>query len=186
MIELTQIKSSDQIKSLRGQLNTAFSEIVSDQPFVGQVINPSITFHSEDDAQVGAVTASNIAGHIFALCFPESNGVYIADVFGAIEFDYPALTATPAVMKIDVPTVKMPTRTANISTFVSPTHLGFTGFIVPEISNYLTGVSDTNTITTKNQLYVLTKNKTLSVADFAMIEEHDNTCNLIYLVSAPQ
>ena len=40
MIKLTNIKPTDTIKQLRGQINTMQNEIMADQPFVGALVNP--------------------------------------------------------------------------------------------------------------------------------------------------
>lgn len=135
MIELEQIKKTDPIKSLRGQLNTAFNEIVTDQPFVGQVINPSIDLFAVDSlgkpTQVGAIRAGTLSKYpLYALCFPESNGVYIATLYGC--FNGMAIsvetTSEPHMAVIDIPTIKLPTREGNISTFVPASHFGFTQY----------------------------------------------------------
>lgn len=124
MIELSQIKTTDTIGQLRGQLNTAFNEIQTDQPFIGRVVNPSINFYARSGTLVEAVTASFLSNQrIYALCFPESNGIFVAKVYGflrfvidsAVEFDH---------FTIDVPSIKLPTRDSPISTFVPPQHLG--------------------------------------------------------------
>lgn len=125
MIELTQIKTTDALGQLRGQLNTAFTEIQTDQPFVGLAVNPSINFYNNDDSLVGALTASSLTNaRLYLLCYPESNGVFVANVWGRISFKSPLTNANVHRIVIDVPAVKLPTRDATVSTFVSPDHLG--------------------------------------------------------------
>lgn len=127
MIELTQVKNTDKLGQLQGILNTAFSEIKTDQPFIGKVVNPSINMYTQnpDDGSYvlnQAITASAIMGNLYALCFPESNGVFVANVFGHLRFNFIGLMLARLV--VDVPSVKLATRDANVGTFVSPSHLG--------------------------------------------------------------
>lgn len=188
MIELTQIKTSDQIKALRGQLNTAFGEIVSDQMIIGNVVNPSIAIYDEDyETQIGAVTASSISGLILAVCMPESNGVFIADLFGHIEFPTPTLTtsATAAILKIDIPSVHLPSRTSNVSTFVTPQHLGYGGCIPESMKPVLTELAEGNCLTQLNRLAVV-YGGTNAQSTMGIIEEHDSTCNYLLPISLPR
>lgn len=127
MIELTQVKNTDKLGTLQDILNTAFSGINTDQPFIGKVVNPSInmyTYNRDTGAFVldQAITASAITGNLYAVCFPESNGVFVAKVFGHLSFDFESLMLARLV--VDVPSVKLATRDANVGTFVSPSHLG--------------------------------------------------------------
>ena len=123
MIELTNIKTTDTFGQLRGQINTMQNEIMADQPFVGYVMNPSIRFFA-DNSLVNSVTASDLATQrLLALCFPESNGVFIASLFGGIHFVYTADFSFNRIV-IDIPGIKLATRDAVIGTFVSPHHLG--------------------------------------------------------------
>lgn len=123
MIELTNIKPTDRVKQLRGQINAMQNEIMADQPFVGYVINPSIEFF-KGVSLVGSVTASAIATQrLLALCFPESNGVFVARLFGGIRFIYTADFSFDNIV-IDIPGIKLATRDAVIGTFISPNHLG--------------------------------------------------------------
>lgn len=126
MIELTQIKNTDKLGQLQGILNTAFSDITTDQPFIGKVVNPSINMYTRDDygeyVLNQAITASAITGNLYAVCFPESNGVFVAKVFGHLSFGFSTLILNRLV--VNVPSVKLATRDANVGTFVSPSHLG--------------------------------------------------------------
>lgn len=129
MIELTQIKKTDTIKQLRGQLNTAFSEIMSDQMVIGKAMGVSVNLYSNIDNStlVGAITASNVGGDIWLLCLPESNGVYVAGAFGFLyNKDVITVTKLPTSLEIDIASVKLPNRDAAVSTFVTPEHMGFT------------------------------------------------------------
>ena len=123
MIKLTNIKTTDRVKQLRGQINTMQNEIMADQPFVGYVMNPSIEFFN-GVSLVSSVTSSALATQrLLALCFPESNGVFVASLFGGIRFQYTADFSFDSVV-IDIPGIKLATRDAVIGTFVSPKHLG--------------------------------------------------------------
>lgn len=124
MIELTNIKATEQMWQLRGQINTAQNEIMADQPFIGVAVNPSINFF-KDGTLVSAITASKIANErIYALCFPESNGIFVAKFYGTIKF-IPDEDTQTNTFTINVPSIKIPTRDSTIGTFVSPAHFGF-------------------------------------------------------------
>ena len=129
MIQLEQIPLSDKLGNLRKRINTMVNEINTNQMVVGQVMNPSITFLNEGK-QVGAIAASNLSGtELYALCMPESNGVYISQVFGVLRSSYSTpgvCTETPASIAVDIPAVKLPNRDAVVSTFVTPEDLSFT------------------------------------------------------------
>lgn len=123
MIELTNIKTTDKFRLLRGQINTMQNEIMADQPFVGYVMNPSIKFF-KINTLVGSVNASDLATQrLLALCFPDSNGVFVARLFGGFRFVYTADFSFDSIV-IDIPGIKLATRDAVIGTFVSPMHLG--------------------------------------------------------------
>lgn len=126
MIKLTNIKTTDKIKQLRGQINTMQNEIMADQPFVGKAVNPSITFHKNDGTQTGSLTDSDIVGKLLLLCLPESNGVFIAQAFGFIHSNK-VLTITDedntAWAAVNIPAVSILTRDTNISAFVTPQKL---------------------------------------------------------------
>ena len=124
MIELTNIKATNTVGQLRGLINTMQNEIMADQPFIGVAVNPSINFFN-NGALVSAITASKIANErIYALCFPESNGIFVAKFYGTIKFA-PNEDAQTNMFTINVPSIKIPTRDSTIGTFVSPAHFGF-------------------------------------------------------------
>lgn len=124
MIELANIKATDTVGQLRGQINTMQNEIMADQPFIGVAVNPSINFFN-NGTLVSAITASMIANErIYALCFPESNGIFVAKFYGTIKF-IPDDDAQTNTFTINVPSIKIPTRDSTIGTFVSPAHFGF-------------------------------------------------------------
>lgn len=127
MIELSQIQNTSKLKELRGQINTMVDEINSNQMVIGQVLNPTakIEYHRGSNPIVDVSLELN---QLFALCMPKSNSVYVAQVFGNI-FG----TATTdnnstdfAAVSIVIPAIKLPNRTAEVSSFVTPGSLGFT------------------------------------------------------------
>lgn len=124
MIELKQIKKTDPIKSLRGQLNTAFNEIQSDQPLVGMCMNPSVNIYDDHHRLVQGVTASNVNNYLRALILPENNGAYVYSVKGNIDLSINVSEIARNMFEIcvDVPAIKAAGKT--YSTFVSPSHLG--------------------------------------------------------------
>lgn len=124
MIELEQVKKTDPIKMLRGQLNTAFNEIQSDQPLVGMCMNPSVNIYDDHHRLVQAVTASNVNNYLRALILPENNGAYVYSVKGNIDFSINVSDSAHDMFEIcvNVPAIKAAGKT--YSTFVSPSHLG--------------------------------------------------------------
>lgn len=126
MIELEQIKKTDPIKMLRGQLNTAFNEIVADQPMMGACLNPSMTFYL-NDTLVGSVTAAYVTNHLSALVLPENNGCYVAAFHGSIwclGTQISGARGTFNQIKVDIPAIKCANASASYTTFLTPKHLG--------------------------------------------------------------
>lgn len=129
MIELTQIKLTDTVKMLRGQLNTAFSEIQNDQMVVGKAMGVSVNLYShlDNSTLVGAITASNVLGDLWLLCLPENNGVYVAGAFGTVSNPDPVtVTGEANSFEIDIASVLLPNRGVAVNTFIPPEHMGFT------------------------------------------------------------
>lgn len=127
MIELEQIKKTDPIKSLRGQLNTAFSEIVADQPMVGACLNPSVGLYNASGALLASVTASNVMNGLNAVVLPEKNGCFVLGFTGLIQFDRSGMaTDANTVNKIvvDIPAIKAANASAPYTSFLTPDHLG--------------------------------------------------------------
>lgn len=127
MIELSQIQNTSKLKELRGQINTMVDEINGNQMVVGQVLNPRVTISYLHGNNL-EVDVSLELNQLFALCMPKSNSVYIAQMFGTI---YGRATTDNkrddfAAVSIIIPAVKLPNRTAEVSSFVTPGSLGFT------------------------------------------------------------
>lgn len=181
MIKLTNIKTTDKIKQLRCQINTMQNEIMADQPFVGTLVNPSINYYTFDGnnyALVATNTAITVKSSLTALCFPESNGVFVAGVWGMIkvmdEPHYVGDDTSYRLVAISVPAIKLATMSTNISTFVSCNHLGLpsldpiAGFTTKPLQANITDI-----------MFVNSGNGTNRVTP--RIEQGDNICNIIFL-----
>lgn len=127
MIELSQIPNTSKLKELRGQINTMVDEINGNQMVVGQVLNPTVTINYLHGTNLD-VDVSLELNQLFALCMPKSNSVYIAQVFGSI---FGSATTDNkrddfSAVSIIIPAVKLPNRTAEVNSFVTPGSIGFT------------------------------------------------------------
>lgn len=180
MIELTQVKNTDKLGQLQGILNTAFSEIQTDQPFVGVCQNISINFYNSNQLAL-AVTASELTDEkLYALCYPESNGVFIAKVFGSLQTTISTSSSvTTDKIVIDVPTVKLPTRDSSMSTFVSPSHLGLAPAASP--GDQITGPN----VIAIGHCWISDLAGNLDAHSRVTIEQHNTTCNVNLLPYLP-
>lgn len=125
MIKLTNIKTTDTLRQLRGQINAMQNEIMADQPMIGACLNPTVNLYS-GPTLVGAVTASNMGScYLSALIFPENNGCFVAGIIGHCEWDggseIPECTFNK--LTIDIPSIKAPNGTIHTS-FLPPEHFG--------------------------------------------------------------
>lgn len=128
MIGLTQIKTTDTLSQLRGQLNTAFNEIQNDQMVVGKAMGVSVNLYSKLDNStlVGTITASNVLGDLWLVCLPENDGVYVAGAFGTVSNTDPVtVTGEANSFEINVASVLLPNRGVAVSTFIPPERMGF-------------------------------------------------------------
>lgn len=130
MIELTNIKATDTVGQLRGQINRMQNDIMTYQPMIGHCVNLIGNLFSGENP-VADLSGSKIKGTLFALIFPENNGCFVADIIGQIilrgniipivQFDK---------LTIRIPAIKAPdSTTGSITTynsFLSPSHLGIT------------------------------------------------------------
>ena len=180
MINLTNIKTTDTIKQLRGQINAMQNEIMADQPFVGSLVNPSINYYAFDGDNytlVATNAAIEVESSLTALCFPEGNGVFVAGVWGMIkvaaEPHYVGSGRDYMLVSISVPAIKLATMADNISTFVScmnlglPTIGGMPGFTTKPVQ---ANIADIMFIKSNNSANQVTPS----------IEQGDNTCNIIF------
>lgn len=180
MIELTNIKPTDRIKQLRGQINTMQNEIMADQPFVGTLVNPSINYYSFDGDNytlVATNSAITVQSSLTALCFPESNGVFVAGVWGMIkamtEPQYVGSDRTYMLVSISVPAIKLATMSTNISTFVSCERLGLPS--AGGIPGFTTKPMQANIA---DIMFVKSNNSYSQVTP--SIEQGDDACNIIF------
>lgn len=135
MIELSQIPNTSKLKELRGQINTMVDEINGNQMVIGQVFNPTAKIMNGGNDIIDTITPSQwLINQLFAVCMPESNGVYVAQLFGTL-VSYTAATEPIYQVSISIPAVKLPSREAEVSTFVTPEHLGFKGRYTGLITN---------------------------------------------------
>lgn len=180
MIKLTNIKPTDKFKLLRGQINTMQNEVMANQPFVGALVNPSIKYYSFDDGNytlVATNSAIEVESNLTALCFPESNGVFVAGVWGMIkvmaEPHYVGSDIGYMLVAISVPAIKLATMSTNISTFVSCNHLGLPR--LDPIPGFTTKPMQANIA---DIIFVKSNNSASQVT--TSIEQGDNICNIIF------
>nr|DAL21696.1 MAG TPA_asm: hypothetical protein [Caudoviricetes sp.] len=124
MIELTNIKATDTVGQLRGQINTMQNEIMADQPMIGACINPSVDLYNRNTL-VSSVTAQNVTNYLNAVILPENNGCFVLGFTGVIQFRSLA-TEAPVVdrISIDIPAIKAVNASASYTSFLTPDHLG--------------------------------------------------------------
>lgn len=123
MIELDLIKTSDKASSLRGQLNTAFSEIMTNQAMIGTPVGATVKAYL-GSVLVTTINMDNLHEKIYFDCLPEPNGVFVSAVHGGIYFS--SLSSAVSNIEITVPAIKLPSRDTTISTFVKPEDLDIT------------------------------------------------------------
>lgn len=137
MIELANIKATDTVRQLRGLINTMQNEIMSDQPFIGRAFNATANIY-KGVTLIDTITADdmNALNYIYALCFPENNGVFVSKVWGLVNLPITNTGHKYDGITIDIPTIKLATRDSTIGTFVPPEHLNLTDPIDGEHSTY--------------------------------------------------
>lgn len=147
MIELTNIKTTDTVKQLRGQINRMQNEIMANQPSIGRAFNPSVKVYFSNASVVTIPPEGMQDDYIYALCFPEKNGVFVSKVWGT--FYLPGIGTVNDhydTVEIEIPAIKLSTRDAIISTFVAPEHFGLaaperTHEVTNNISHILEGTT---------------------------------------------
>lgn len=122
MIELELIKTSDKLSGLRKQLNTAFSEVMTDQAMIGTPSGASVKAYL-GSVLVTTIDSASLQETLYFDCLPESNGVFVSAIHGSMYVSFPSAVSN---IEITVPAIALPTRDATVSTFVSPAHLGIT------------------------------------------------------------
>lgn len=192
MIELTNIKTTDQLKQLREQINTMQDEIMAHQPFVGVPVNPSVKYYKASTPTVSdsgttwanatliaTNEASTVESRLVCLCLPSSKGVFIANVWGVVEpTSEPTMTGSTTSYDfavVNIPAITMATTNGEIATFVSCDQLGIPT-APTSVTNYLTGVVSKPMMQLST---VGTDPAGLSLKGI-YLEQGDSTCNLIY------
>lgn len=167
MINLSQIPNTSKLKELRGQINTMANEINGNQMVIGQVVNPTakiVFYHNSTKT----VNVSVEVEQLFALCMLKSNSVYVAQVFGSIygraTADVTTDDANFAIVYINIPSVKLPNRTAEVSSFVTPGSLGFTEFDIDSHSIINTGVQVSLEVSISAGSILIVTNPTLNTS----------------------
>ena len=192
MIELTNIKATDTIGQLRGQINTMQNEIMADQPFVGVPVNPSVKYYKASTPTVsdsgttwsnatliGTNEASTVESRLVCLCLPSSKGVFIANVWGVVELPSdPTMTGSTTsydFVMVNIPAITMATANGEIATFVSCDQLGIPT-APTSVTNYLTGVVSKPMM----QLSTVGTDPAGLILKGIYLEQGDSTCNIIY------
>lgn len=180
MIELTNIKTTDTVRQLRGQINAMQNEIMADQPFIGTLVNPSINYYTVDSGNATLIatnTASTVKSYLSALCFPESNGVFVAGVWGLIEItaepQYVGTDRSYNFVVIDVPAIKLATLDTILSTFVSCEHLG-----LPSVRSIQGLTTEPVQANIADILFIKSNNHMNQVCP--SIEQGNGICNIIF------
>lgn len=164
MIELTNIKTTDKFRLLRGQINTMQNEIMADQPFVGLCNNIEIKAYNGNYIE-STIPASSLDNHkLYALCLPKGDEVLVAKVFGRIQFKFPR-TITFTRIQIDIPSIKLPTRATKISNFIAPGDVGLSKDFSPNVMH--TGAG-----------WYAEDNDTTAKLLFAIIYSNSKNCNV--------
>lgn len=124
MIELTNIKATNTVGQLRGLINTMQNEIMTDQPFIGRAVNATAKIY-DGSTLIDTITADfmNSFNYIYALCFPENNGVFVSKVWGLVDLPMQNTGHKYGNITIDIPAIELATRDSTIGTFVAPEHL---------------------------------------------------------------
>ena len=116
-------------------LRNSVSQNSVSQMIIGQVFNPTAIIRNGANDIIDTITPSQWrTNQLFAVCIPESNGVYVAQLFGTL-LSYTAATEPIYQVAISIPAVKLPSREAEVSTFVKPENLGFKGQYTGVTSN---------------------------------------------------
>lgn len=194
MIDITQLKVTDALGATRGNVNAAYDEIMAHQPFIGTPVNPSINYYAKGawDASsftgieaklIATNTASTVKNGLMMLCFPESNGVFVAAVWGDLAaLTNPHLAGTASLNQVkyavvDIPAIKLATQEASISTFVTCTHVGLPSN--NSLFSALYGVLS-QPVMTNSSMLMFTSSDEHSNAVMPLIEQGDNVCNIIF------
>lgn len=147
MIELTNIKATDTVGQLLGQINTMQNEIIYNQPMIGACVNPNVYLYN-NKTLVYDLTAQNVTNYLNAVIFPSHKKYecFVVGLTGLIQFLIPAnVAATVNKIKISVQSISG-TITADKSysykKFITPDRLGLnhkvdgTAYLMHQICRY--------------------------------------------------
>lgn len=125
MIELTNIKATDTIGQLRGQINTMQNEIMADQPMIGACSNPSVDLYN-NATLVSSIPAHNIANYLNAVILPsrKNNGCFVLGFTGSIQFRPPTSASIVNKIAIHITKIKAANARDSYTTFLTPNYLG--------------------------------------------------------------
>lgn len=141
MIELTNIKPTDTVGQLRGQINTMQNEIMADQPMIGACSGPSVDLYN-NNTLVSSIPAPNIANYLNAVILPsrKNNGCFVLGFTGSIQFHSPA-NVSAIVDKIAIPITKIKAANARdpYTRFLTPDYLGLNNMVMD--STYYTYIN---------------------------------------------
>lgn len=141
MIELTNIKATDTIGQLRGQINTMQNEIMADQPMIGACSNPSIDLYN-NATLVSSIPAPNIANYLNAVILPsrKNNGCFVLGFTGAIQFRRPSnVSAVVDKIAIHITKIKAANARDSYTRFLTPDYLGLNNMVME--STYYTYIN---------------------------------------------
>lgn len=154
MIELTNIKATDTVGQLRGQINTMQEEIIYNQPMIGACVNPSVYLYN-DKTLVYYITndnaadyQENVTNYLNAVILPSDmkHECFVVGFTGLINFIVPAnVAAVVSKIVIDIQSIKgiiTADKSYSYSRFITPDRLGLnhkvdgTAYLMHQICRY--------------------------------------------------
>lgn len=102
MIELTNIKATDTVGQLRGQINRMQNEIMADQPTIGACVNPNVYLYNKDTLAYSLVFGNGqdyqkyVKNYLNAVILPntKNTGCFLVGFKGQLQFRVPANKAS--------------------------------------------------------------------------------------------
>lgn len=141
MIELTNIKATDTVGQLRGQINTMQNEIMADQPMIGACSKPSVELYN-NATLVSTIPANKIANYLNAVILPsrKNNGCFVLGFTGAIQFSTQAnVAAIVDRIAIHITKIKAANARDSYTRFLTPDYLGLNSMVME--SSYCTYIN---------------------------------------------
>lgn len=135
MIELTNIKATDTVGQLRGQINTMQNEIMADQPMIGACVDPSIYLYHKDSLEYAFESKidpnyTNVTNYLNAVILPNTKGnkCFVVGFTGLLQFLIPPNEAAKVDnIRIRIPSISGITAantSYSYSKFITPDSLG--------------------------------------------------------------